>query len=206
MNASIPLGRMPDPRRVHGAWVYLFAATGAGALVGSGAGALPALLAGTTFAGLFLLAVTLAIGLRGGHGPWAAGLSLSLLAPLAASLLGAERDFLWTALAAAVPAVAALSLALRRGWLAPSALACGVMALTLAAPAAARAGGSSWPRALALFATLLVFYEWRTLRIALALRPGSRLEGLNAATLRAQGLREAGLALAWTTLGVVLWA
>ncbi len=206
MNASIPIGRMPDPRRVHGAWVYLFAATGAGALVGSGAGVLPALLAGTTFAGLFLLAVTLAIGLRGGHGPWAVGLGLSLLAPSSASWLGAQRDFLWTAFAAVLPAVVALAFALRHGWLAPSALACGVLALTLAAPAAARAGGASWSRALALFATLLVFFEWRTLRIALSLRPGSRIEGLNAQALRAQGLREAGLALAWTTLSVVLWA
>lgn len=203
VSSSIPFGRMPDPRRVHGAWIYLFAAVGAGALLGAEGALVPALLAGTTFAGLFLIASVLAIGRERGKQPLIAGTTLAVLAPTLSIMMGGDPGFLWLVGAAIPPAVLSLVLALGSGWLAPSALACGVFTLILAAPSAARAGGASWSAAAWLFVLLLIFFEWRTLRIAFALRPGSKIDGLNAQTMRAQGLREAALTLVWTA-GTVL--
>lgn len=197
---GLPLGRMPDPRRVHGAWIYLFIAVAAGAFVGAEGDLVPSLLAGTTFAGLFLLAAALAIGRERGARPLLIGAVLSLTAPLAALALGSGPSFLLWVLASVPAAVAALFLALRHGWLAPSALAAGVVALTLAAPASAQAGGASAARSAILFAVLLAFNEWRTLRISLSLRAGAMLGELSAETFRTQGLREAALALGWAAL------
>jgi hypothetical protein len=188
---------MPDPMRAHGAWIFLFCAVGAGALLGADRRVEIPLLVGTGLAGGYLLAGAVAVGARRKRRQGLVGLLLLLIAPLAALLLGAERAFLVAAGATALPAVLAVVFARRRGVLSRVAVITGIAALAGAAPAAALAGGAGAGRATAAFALLWPFFCWRSLRIAAALEGGAAWER---SELRARGLREAGIAAVWTLL------
>jgi len=185
----------PDPLRAHGAWVYLFVSVGAGALLGAGRGVEPALLVGTGFAGGFLCAAALVVGARRRRRQLLVGCATAFLAPLAALALGAEPAFLVLTAGAALPAVGAVLLASRFGFLSRAAVVTGIAALVLAAPAAAVSGGASASRAAVLFLLLWPFYCWRSMRLAEPLEAGARWDRDE---LRARGLREAGIAALWT--------
>ena len=194
--------RLPDPARAHGAWVYLGVSILAGALSVAGQGFLPALLAGVGYAGIFLLASAVALWPRPS---WrrrcAAGLVLAAGAPALALALDADPAFFAYALVALFPASAAVWFGIRRGAQSPLALCFSVAALAVAAPSAACAGGGTAREGWLLGGLLTPFFVWRTwrLRSSLAARRGTtRVE------LRREGLREAGLAVAWTALAVVI--
>jgi hypothetical protein len=190
----------PDPLRAHGAWIYLFAAVGAGALVGDDHPVEPALLVGTGFAGVFLMAAALSVGGRRKIRQFLVGASLAILCPLAAFWLHAEPVFLLVAALALVPAAACIVAERKLGFLSKTALITGVAALAMAAPVVASAGGVSWPRTIALFGLLATFFCWRTLRVAAPLQGGG---AWNRHQLRTRGLREAAFAAVWTLAVVV---
>lgn len=185
----------PDPIRAHGAWVYLFASVGAGALVGGRSGVEVPMLVGTAFAGGFLVAAAVAAGLRRKGRQVLVGLTLVVVSPLVALWLGADRGFLAVAACASVPAILALVLEKTRGFLSASAMTTGIAALVMAAPTAAVAGGASVAHSLWLVALLTPVYSWRSLRIAKPLHRGGPWDPV---ALRARGLREAALAAGWS--------
>jgi len=184
----------PDPLRAHGAWVYLFASVGAGALVGAEHGVEVPMLVGTAFAGGFLVAAAVAAGMRRKGRQVLVGVALIVLSPLVALWLGADRGFLTVAACAGVPAILALVLEKTRGFLSASAMTAGIAALVMAAPTAAVAGGASLEHAAWLVALLTPVYSWRSLRIARPLHRGGTWDRV---ALRARGLREAALAAIW---------
>jgi len=193
---------LPDPARAHGAWVYLVVSILAGSLSVAGQGFLPALLAGVGYAGIFLLASAVALWPRP---TWrrraAGGLTLAAGAPVLALALDADPNFFAYALVAFFPATVAVWFSIRRGFQSPLALAFAVAALTVAAPSAACAGGGTAREGWLLGLLLTPFFVWRTwrLRVTLATR-----RGWTRAELRRQGLREAGFAVGWTALAVVV--
>jgi len=195
----VPKGT-PDPTRAHGAWVYLFASVGAGALVGSGPGVERALCVGTGFAGAFLCTAALAVGASKKRRQLLLGVAVALGAPLIALWLGARPVFLVVAAGALLPAVVSVPLAEKFGFLSGAPLTTGIAALVMAAPAAALAGGASATQAIALFVLLWPFFAWRSLRVAAALKAGGTW---NREELRARGLREAGIAAIWTLVVAV---
>jgi hypothetical protein len=181
--------------RAHGAWIYLFASVGAGALVGADQGVERAMLAGTGFVGAFLVTAALVTGARRKRRQMLVGLSLAVLAPLAALGLDADREFLPVATLAAVPAMSAIILGKVWGFLSRTTMVVGIAALVMAAPAAAVAGGATLPRSAVLFGLLWVFFCWRTLNVAASLEAGNEWDRRQ---LRARGLREAAIAAVWT--------
>ena len=185
----------PDPRQAHGAWVYLFAAVGAGAIVGAGRGLEAALLVGTGFVGAFLATAAVTVGPRRKRRQLLVGLATAIAAPLLALWLGADRAFLYILALACLPAILAVFLAARLGFLSRSALTTGIAALALAAPAAALAGGSSVLHAALVFLFLWPFFSWRSLRLAAPLEAGGKWDREQ---LRARGLREASIAALWS--------
>ena len=185
----------PDAKRAHGAWIYLFLAIAAGAVVGSAGRVEPAMLAGTGFAGAFLFVAALDAGPRRKLRQLLVGACLAIIAPLAALWLGAPLVFLSIAALALLPAVSTVLLSRTTGTLSTGTLVVGVAALTMAAPVTAVAGGSSTMRAAALFGLLWLFYGWQTIRVNASLPAGAVW---NRASLRARGLREAAKAAAWT--------
>jgi len=193
---------MPDPARAHGAWVYLIVSILAGAMSVAGQGFLPALLAGLGYAGIFLLASSGALWPRP---QWlrraGAGLACAAGAPALALALDADPNFFAYALVAMFPAGAAVWFAVKRGFQSPLALCFAVAALAVAAPSAACAGGGTAREGWLLGLLLTPFFVWRTWRIRSALNTGGNW---SRAELRRQGLREAGLALAWTAAAVGL--
>jgi hypothetical protein len=191
-------GQIPDPLRAHGAWVYLIVSILAGAVTVRDRGWAAALLAGAGFVGVFLLASSLAIaGRRAAVARFMVGLFLSLSSPLVALAIGADRSFLVMSLVAIPPALAAAYFANRHGFLSPGALAFGVTALVVAAPAAATAGGASPRPALVLLAVLAPFYFWRTWRLAREFGPGWTQQ-----RIKRRGLLESAIALAWAAVAV----
>jgi hypothetical protein len=192
---------VPDPARAHGAWVYLGVSVLAGALTEAGQGVAPALLVGLGYAGVFLLGSSVALRPGRWRGRFALGLVLALAGPGAALLLGADPAFLAYAALAVFPAGMAAWCAVRRGFQSPLALAFGVTALTVAAPAAACAGGASRRLGWILLALLVPFFVWRTWRLRVRL---TTRKGWTRAGLRAEGLREAALALAWTAIALAV--
>ena len=192
-------GRIPDPLRAHGAWVYLAVSIAAGTLTAGDRGYLPALLAGGAFAGAFVAAGSLAAVRRGvAVRRLALGLLVLIGSTYLAVRLGADRIFLPVSLLAAPPVVAAAYFAWRNSFLSPGALAWGVMPLAVSAPVAASAGGAPPAVALLMLATLAPFYFWRTWRLARALGPGWNRE-----RFERQGLIESALAVAWGAVAVV---
>jgi hypothetical protein len=190
--------QIPDPLRAHGAWVYLIVSILAGVLTVTDRGLAPALLAGSGFVGVYVLASSLAIARRrAALVRMALGLLVAIGSPLLALAQGADPRFLMISLVAFPPVLCAAYFASRQGFLAPGALAFGVTALVVSAPVAASAGGASPRSALLLLATLVPFFFWRTWRLARALGPGWTRE-----RFERRGLRESGLAAAWATLAV----
>ncbi len=195
------IGRIPDPARAHGAWVYLALSVLAGMASGAGNGVLPATLAGLGFAGVFLLASAVAVGPTKVPRRLGLGLAFALGAPGLALLFGAQPAFFAYGLLALFPAAISAWAAERQGFQSPMALAMGVCALAVAAPSAACAGGATSLRSFVLLALLLPFFLWRALRIRDHINShpgGGRRE------LRRIGQREALAAILWTFLAVFL--
>lgn len=194
MPASIEVHARPDPLRSHGAWIVLVLAVGAGALCGSERGVVTGLFIGTVFAGGFLATGAWVVGLRRKLRQAAAG---AVLAGTCLSLALVARDD-WTFLGvvglAALCAVAAAWSSARWGFLSTPALAFGLAALSLAAPAAALTEPADAARAAALFCALWPFSVWRSVRIATPLRSGALWDRRK---LRALGLRESALHALW---------
>lgn len=181
--------------------MYLVVSILAGALSEVREGFVPALLAGTSFAGVFLLGSACAVPAARRRRRILLGVPLGLVAPLLALAIGADPTFLAYAAVAVFPAGLSAWLAERDGFLSPAALASGVAALGLAAPAAACAGGADVPRTLLLGGLLVPWFLWRTVRLR------KRLDTVRAGgrdSLRRAGLREAGLTVAWTTLALLV--
>ena len=191
---------LSDPIRAHGAWVYLFCAVAAGALVGARGRIEPALLVGTGFAGYFLVGAALAHGPRRKLRQLAGGAALGAVAGAGALLTGAQPAFLIVAACAAIPSAAAIVLVRELGSLSRWTLLTGVGALAMAAPAAAAAGGASAGESAVLLLLLWPVFAWRTLEVA---RPLLGAAHWDAVLLRRRGLREAGFAALWTMAVVV---
>jgi len=190
--------RAPDPLRAHGAWVYLAMSILAGALSVTGRGPLAGLCAGLGFVGVFLVASALAVYPRAWERRFAVGVVIAGAATGAGLALGAPPVFLAYASIALFPAAASVWFAVRHGFQSPPALAFAVVALVVAAPAAACAGGAPAWMGWLLLALLAPFFAWRTWRTRTKLTGG----GWNRARLRRLGLREAAIAVAWTALAV----
>lgn len=191
----------PDPARAHGAWVYLAVSIAAGALAAGARGAVAAISAGLAFVGVFLVASALAIHPRPWKRRFALGAGMALGASATGVALADDPTFLAYASIAMFPAAASVWFAARGGVLAPPALAFGVLALVVSAPATACAGGASPLLGLALFAWLAPFFVWRTLKVRTRMAAG---EPLSRRALKRIGLKEATLALGWTFGGVAL--
>jgi hypothetical protein len=199
MNPDEPSRRVtvmpqPDLSQAHGAWVYLFACVAAGSMIADGHRVEPPLLVGTGAAGMFLVATALAHGARRKRRQLVLGYVLAISMPLLALALGAEKDFVAIGPLAVVGAAGTIGLARLHGLLATSTIALGVATLSTCAPAVALAGGASATDAALAFALLASVFCWRSLRLAALARgqaPWPRAE------LRAQGLREAGMAAVW---------
>jgi hypothetical protein len=201
MISALSSGRVPDPAKAHGAWVYLLVSVLAGALTAAGIGFLPALFSGLAFAGVFLLASSVALGWPKGARRMLTGAVIALSALVLALALGADRTFFVYGLTALFPAAMASWFAHRRGFLSPAALSFGVAALVVAAPCAACAGGASAAQSWFLLLLLAPFFAWRTVRIRRML---DEQKGWGRADLRKQGMREAGLSVVWTFLAVLV--
>ncbi len=193
--------RAPDPARAHGAWVYLLMSVLAGALTGSGRGLVSALFAGLGFVGVFLVASSMAIYPHRWVGRFVAGAGLAAGSTALGLTLGADPMFFAYASTAAFPAGASIWFAVRHGFQSPPALAFGVVALVIAAPSAACAGGASPKLGWLLLVLLAPFFAWRTWRTRNLLFANS---GWTREKLRAVGLREALLAGLWTLAAVVI--
>ena len=194
-------GKMPDPARATGAWVYLATSALAGALTAIGRGALPALLAGLGFGGLFLTASAAAVGFPRGARRLAVGAPVAVGAAAAALLAGADPAFLAYGTVALFPAALSAWFAERSGFQSPAALAFGVAAVVVAAPSAACAGGTEPRLGWLLLALLAPFFAWRTYRLR---RKLSARKGWDRAQLRRLGFREAGYTVLWTGLAVAV--
>ena len=185
----------PNPLRAHGAWIYLFAAIGAGAVVGADNGIEPPLLVGTGYVGVYRAMAAVSVGIEQRRQQFTSGVGLAVGSSLLATWLGADVRFLLPELLAIFPATATLLLEERVGYLARSTLVSGVSALVLAAPSVALAGGVSVQQAALLCGMLWFVFCWRTLRIAAPLRVNTAWDREQ---LRRQGLFEAALAAIWS--------
>ena len=197
--SSSPLWRkIPDPARAHGAWIYLSVSILAGALSVGGRGFLQALLSGIGFAGVFILASSVALY---GTSRFLRRLLIGLLVttlPLALALkIGADPSFFMFGMVALIPAGLSGYFAERQGFLSPGALAFAVTALVVAAPAAACAGGAAPHRAALLLILLAPFFAWRTWSLRRSMGTGWTRQ-----KLKKQGLLETWLAVGWTAVSV----
>jgi hypothetical protein len=188
---------MPDLLRAHGVWVWLAVSVASGALWAREALLVPALLAGTAHAGAFVL-VASAFGRSGDARTCAKGAAIAVAASLLAVWLGAPRAFLALEALTLVPAAGALLAAGRFGPLSRPTLAAGALAVAMAAPVTACAGGVAPARAALLALLLAPFFAWRAQSVVV--RPRTTSDGRRE-SLRARGLREAGFAAAWS-LGI----
>ena len=194
-------GRVPDPARTHGAWVYLVLSILAGSLTATGRGLLPALLVGAGFAGVFLCASALAlVGKRGMIARLTSGLLLAVVGPTIALYLGASPSFFGFSLVALAPAALAGYCAEKRGIVSPEAMAFAVVALVVAAPASACAGGASASAGWLLLALLAPFFAYRTWKVRKAMTSQA---GWTRAKLKQQGMAEALYGLGWISVVVL---
>jgi hypothetical protein len=184
-----------DPMRAHGAWVYLFASIASGSLLGSQRAVELPMLVGTGFAGAYLVAAAIFVGVRRRTRQCLLGGSLMAVAPVGALVLGSDPTFIAVAALAALPAAAAVALTRRYGSLATSSLLMGIAAIVMAAPITAVAGGVSLQRAALLFGLLASFFGWRTLRVAASLNGQPTWDRTQ---LKARGLQEAAVGAIWT--------
>ena len=184
----------------HGAWVYLFCCVAAGSLIGSDDGVERPMLVGTAFAGVFMVAAALAVGVWRKWPQVAVGLLVATVGVWLASQLEQDLSFMVIASLAIFPAMATIFLCKTQGFLSPGALVCGVAAVVMAAPVTAVAGGVSPQFSALIFVNLGAFFCWRTLRIA---APLARSGKWDRQELRARGLREAAVSACWTLLVVI---
>ncbi len=199
--SRLRVGRIPDPARTHGAWVYLVLSILAGTLTATGRGLLPALLVGVGYAGVFLCASAAAlIGRPGVLRRLAAGLLLAGSGPGLALWLGASPAFFAFSFAALAPAALAGYNAERHGVASPQAMAFAVVALVVAAPSSACAGGASARTGLLLLILLAPFFAYRTWKVRHAMSAES---GWTRSKLKKQGWREALYGLGWIAIVVV---
>ncbi|MBW1844421.1 MAG: hypothetical protein JRJ05_08780 [Deltaproteobacteria bacterium] len=201
MARRLRFGRVPDPAKAHGAWVYLVLSILAGTLTATGRGLLPAFLVGVGFAGVFLCASAVAlVGKRGMTTRLAAGLLLAVGGPAAAVYLGASPSFFAFSLVAIAPAALAGYCAEKSGIMSPQAMAFAVVALVVAAPSSACAGGASAITGLLLLILLAPFFAYRTWKVRDAITTQA---GWTRAKLKKQGLTEALYGLGWITVVVM---
>jgi len=194
-------GRVPDPAKAHGAWVYLVLSILAGTLTATGRGLLPAFLVGVGFAGVFLCASALAlVGKRGMKTRLAAGLLLAIVGPGVAIYLGASSSFFAFSLVALAPAALAGYCAEKRGITSPQAMAFAVVALVVAAPSSACAGGASASTGLLLLILLAPFFAYRTWKVRDAITTQA---GWTRSKLKKQGMTEALYGLGWIAVVVL---
>jgi hypothetical protein len=194
-------GRVPDPAKAHGAWVYLVLSILAGTLTATGRGLLPAFLVGVGFAGVFLCASALAlVGKRGMKTRLAAGLLLAIVGPGAAIYLGASSSFFAFSLVALAPAALAGYCAEKSGIMSPQAMAFAVVALVVAAPSSACAGGASVSTGLLLLILLAPFFAYRTWKVRDAITTQA---GWTRSKLKKQGMTEALYGLGWIAVVVL---
>jgi hypothetical protein len=194
-------GRVPDPAKAHGAWVYLVLSILAGTLTATGRGLLPAFLVGVGFAGVFICASAVAlVGKRGMTTRLAAGLLLAVVGPGAAVYLGASPSFFAFSLVAIAPAALAGYCAEKSGIMSPQAMAFAVVALVVAAPSSACAGGASATTGLLLLILLAPFFAYRTWKVRDAI---TNQAGWTRAKLKKQGLTEALYGLSWIAVVVM---
>jgi len=192
--------QIPDPIQAHGAWVYLVVSILAGALTGMRGGFLPALLSGVGFAGIFLAAGALGTrDMRRRVKRLIVGTHLAAAAPVLAISLGGDVMFLAYGLVAVLPAAIAGYLGERQGHRSSWALGFAVTSLVVAAPSSACAGGATPMQSWLLFALLAPFFAWRIWRTR---RTILEQRGWTRSRLKAQGWREAALALGWTVVSV----
>ena len=188
-------GRVPDPAKAHGAWVYLILSILAGTLTATGRGFLPASLVGVGFAGAFLCTSALAlVGKRGMAGRLITGLLLAVAGPGIALYLGASPSFFAFSLAALGPAALAGYCAEKHGIVSPQAMAFAVVALVVAAPSSACAGGASVKTGLLLMIFLAPFFAYRTWKVRNAI---TSEKGWTRSQLKKQGLVEVLYGVSW---------
>ncbi|MBW2493197.1 MAG: hypothetical protein JRE43_00455 [Deltaproteobacteria bacterium] len=194
-------GRVPDPARAHGAWAYLILSILAGTLTATGRGFVPALLVGVGFAGVFLCASSAAlVGKRGMASRLAAGLLLAIVGPGTAVYLGASPSFFAFSLVAIAPAALAGYCAEKSGIMSPQAMAFAVVALAIAAPSSACAGGASATTGLLLLILLAPFFAYRTWVVRDAITTQA---GWTRSKLKKQGMTETLYGLGWVAVVVL---
>lgn len=193
--------KAPDPARAHGAWVYLFTSILAGMLAAAGFDFATALVSGLGFVGVFVMASAAANYPRRWKARSLSGLAVTVVCIGSGLALGANPMFLAYGAIAVPPAAAAAWFAARYGFRSPPALAFGVVALVVAAPAAACAGGAPHWLGLLLLGLLAPFFAWRTWRTRTEL---SAQRDWTRARLRALGWREAAFALGWTAFALAV--
>jgi hypothetical protein len=194
-------GRVPDPAKAHGAWVYLILSILAGTLTATGRGFLPALMVGIGFAGAFLCTSALAlVGKRGMAGRLITGLLLAVSGPGVALYLGASPSFFAFSLAALGPAALAGYCAEKHGIVSPQAMAFAVVALVVAAPSSACAGGASVITGLLLMIFLAPFFAYRTWKVRSAIASG---KSWTRSQLKKQGWLEILYGLGWIAFVVL---
>jgi hypothetical protein len=194
-------GRVPDPAKAHGAWVYLVLSILAGTLTATGRGFVPALLVGVGFAGVFLCASAVAlVGKSGMATRLTTGLLLAVVGPGAAVYLGASPSFFAFSLVAIAPAALAGYCAEKNGITSPQAMAFAVVALVIAAPSSACAGGASATTGLLLLFLLAPFFAYRTWKVRDAITTQA---GWTRAKLKKQGMTETFYGLGWITVVVM---
>jgi len=194
-------GRVPDPAKAHGAWVYLILSILAGTLTATDRGFLPALMVGIGFAGAFLCTSALAlVGKRGMAGRLITGLLLAVAGPGVALYLGASPSFFAFSLAALGPAALAGYCAEKHGIVSPQAMAFAVVALVVAAPSSACAGGASVITGLFLMIFLAPFFAYRTWKVRSAITSG---KSWTRSQLKKQGWLEILYGLGWIAFVVL---
>jgi len=195
------IGRVPDPAKAHGAWVYLVLSILAGTLTATSRGFVPALLVGVGFAGVFLCASALAlVGKPGMAARLTTGLLLAVAGPGVALYLGASPSFFAFSLVALGPAALAGYCAEKHGILSPQAMAFAVVALVVAAPSSACAGGASVGTGLLLLVLLAPFFAYRTWKVRNAITTES---GWTRSKLKKQGLSEVIYGMSWIAIVVM---
>ncbi len=199
MSAGFLRRHPPDPARAHGAWVYLFVSILAGVLSARGHGTIAALCAGLGFVGVFVCVSALAVRPKPWRLRFVSGSAFALAATGTGLALGADPMYLVYAMVALFPIATSVWFAVQQGFQSAPALAFAVVGLTVAAPAAACAGGTSPGLGFLLLALLGPFFAWRTWHTRAALRAGRDWDRLK---LKRLGLKEALFAAAWTVASV----
>ncbi|MCC7011000.1 MAG: hypothetical protein IT454_00445 [Planctomycetes bacterium] len=193
--------KAPDPARAHGAWVYLVISILAGVLTSARFDMSTAFFAGVAFLGVFVCASSFANPAARKWGRFAVGCAIIVACVVAGIATGADPMFLAYSAIAVFPAGASAFFALRHGFQSGPALAFAVVALVVAAPASACAGGAPHHLGLILLGLLAPFFAWRTWCTRQALRSRS---GWTRKELKSLGWREAALAFGWTALALTV--